>query len=86
MKKIPKTKSASKSLSGIFVHHGALHHALNVPANERIPAKKLAAARKGKYGPRVEREADLAKTYAKHRPGKTGTGKYLKGKAPKRKK
>ncbi|MFZ1074818.1 MAG: hypothetical protein WAN50_00360 [Minisyncoccia bacterium] len=85
MKKIPKTHSASKSLSGIFVHHGALHHALNVPMSERIPAKKLAAARAGKDGPKVRREADLAKTFAKHRPGKTGTGKYLKGKAPKKK-
>lgn len=82
--KVPKkTKSASKALSGIFVHHGALHHALNVPANERIPAKKLAAARKGKDGPKVQREANLAKTFAAHRKGKTGTGKYLKGKSPK---
>jgi hypothetical protein len=46
---------------------GALHRDLGVKAGEKIPAKKLAAARAGKYGAKTERRAELAKTLSKLR-------------------
>lgn len=42
-------------------HPGALHRHLNVPAGEKIPEAKLAAARHSK-NPTVRREAALAHT------------------------
>lgn len=42
---------------------GALHRALGVPEGEKIPAKKMAAARKSE-NPRVRRMAGLAHTLA----------------------
>ena len=43
-------------------HPGALHKQLHVPQGQKIPAKKMAAARAGKDGPLAQKRADLAKT------------------------
>ena len=43
-------------------HPGALHKQLHVPQGQKIPAKKMAAARGGKDGPLAQKRADLAKT------------------------
>jgi hypothetical protein len=42
---------------------GALHRNLGVPAGKKIPAKKLAKARKSS-NPLIRKEANLAKTLA----------------------
>ena len=41
---------------------GALHRQLGVPQGQKIPAKKMAAARAGKEGPLAKKRASLAKT------------------------
>lgn len=46
-------------------HPGALHKQLHVPAGQKIPAKKMAAARAGKDGPLAQKRANLAKTLSK---------------------
>ena len=45
-------------------HPGALHAQLHVPQGQKIPAKKLSAARAGDYGKLAEKRANLAKTMA----------------------
>ena len=47
--------STDKWIQGAIKHPGALHEQLGVPAGEKIPAKKLAAAAKkpGKLGKRA---------------------------------
>ena len=46
---------------------GGLHRSTNTPAGEKIPAKKLAAAKAGKLGPKAAKQAALAKGLAKMR-------------------
>lgn len=48
-------------IAGAIRHPGALHRALHVPAGEKIPAKKLAAASHSS-NPTMRRRANLAKT------------------------
>ncbi len=47
-------------IKGAIKRPGALHKALGVPENDKIPAKKLNAA--AREGGRVGKEANLAKT------------------------
>lgn len=56
-------KNHGKWITGAIKHPGALHKQLGVPAGQKIPAKKLAAAAKkpGKLGKR----ARLAQTLKK---------------------
>lgn len=49
-------------IAGAIKHPGALHRDLGVAMGEKIPGKKLAAARSGKYGKKTEQRANLAKT------------------------
>ena len=49
-----------KWIAGATKHKGALHEALHVPKDEKIPAAKLHAAEK--RGGKVGREARLAET------------------------
>ena len=58
-----KKEEVKKWIKGAIKHKGALHKALGVPAGEKIPAKKLAAAahEPGKLG----KQARLAKTLKK---------------------
>lgn len=53
---------AKKWIKGAIKHPGALHRQLGVPEGEKIPAKKMASARSGAYGPLAEKRAHLAKT------------------------
>jgi hypothetical protein len=39
---------------------GALHRQLGVPAGEKIPASKMAAAKRGDYGPLAQKRANFA--------------------------
>ena len=49
-----------KWIKGAIKHPGALHEALHVPKDQKIPASKLHAAEK--KGGKVGREARLAET------------------------
>lgn len=49
-------------IAGAIKHPGALHEQLGVAADKKIPAKKMSAARSGKYGALAEKRAHLAKT------------------------
>jgi len=48
-------------IKGAIKRPGALHRALGVPQGEKIPAAKLAAAKKSE-NPRLRRQANLAAT------------------------
>jgi hypothetical protein len=54
-------------MSGAVSHPGALHRQLNVPAGQKIPAKKIAAAASSNNA-LLARRARLAQTFAKYRP------------------
>lgn len=49
-------------IAGAIKKPGALHAQLGVPQGQKIPAKKMAAARSGSMGPLAEKRANLAKT------------------------
>jgi hypothetical protein len=51
----------AKWIASAIKHPGALHRSLGVPEGQKIPAKKLAAARHSK-NPTTRRRANLAKT------------------------
>lgn len=46
---------------------GGLHRSLGIPEGEKIGAKRIAAATHSD-NPKTRKEANLAQTYAKHRP------------------
>jgi hypothetical protein len=52
-------------IKGAIKHPGALHRQMGIPAGEKIPAKKLAAA--AEKGGTLGRRARLAQTLAKMR-------------------
>ena len=52
---------AEKWIKSAIKHPGALHRALHVPEGEKIPAKKMAAAKKSE-NPRIKKMAGLAHT------------------------
>jgi hypothetical protein len=54
-------------MQGAVSHPGALHRQLNVPAGQKIPAKKIAAAANSSNA-LLARRARLAQTFAKYRP------------------
>ena len=39
---------------------GGLHRSLGVPQGQKIPASKMAAAKKGSYGPKAQKQANFA--------------------------
>lgn len=51
-------------IKGAIKHPGALHKSLGVPESEKIPAKKLAAA-KNSSNPTTRKRAALAETLKK---------------------
>jgi hypothetical protein len=53
-------------IKGAIKHPGALHRELGVPAGQKIPASKLAAALKSS-NPTVRKRAQFAKTLSKLR-------------------
>ena len=62
---------------------GGLHESLGIPAGQKIPAAKMAAAARGDYGPKAAKQANLAtgmlaagrRTAASNRKGKASGGK-----------
>lgn len=54
-------------IQGAIKKPGSLRKSLGVKKGEDIPASKLNAAAKGKYGPKTEKRAQLAKTLKKMR-------------------
>jgi hypothetical protein len=50
-----------KGKTPIAFKKGGLHASLHVPQDKKIPAKKKAAALKGKYGAKAKRQALFAK-------------------------
>lgn len=48
---------------------GGLHQSLGVPQGKPIPPGKLNSALKGNYGPKAQKQAQLAKGLKKMRPG-----------------
>lgn len=68
-----------KWIKGAIKNPGGLHRALGVPEGEKIPAGKMAAAKRSR-NPRVRRMAALAGTLKKMNHGSTrGERWYGKG-------
>lgn len=60
----PRKKTESLKASGkkpITFEKGGLHRSLGVPADKPIPAKKVAAAARGDFGPKAQKQANFAK-------------------------
>lgn len=64
-----KPKQPKKFIQQAIKRPGALHRALHVPANEKIPEKKIKKAEHSK-NPRLRKEAILADTLKKLRKHK----------------
>ena len=60
---------AEKWIQKAISHPGALHRELGVPEGTKIPAKKLARARKSS-NPLLRKRANLARTLSKMRGGR----------------
>jgi hypothetical protein len=57
----PSAQAAARGAKPITMQKGALHEQLGVPASQKIPASKMAAARAGRYGPKAKARANFAK-------------------------
>ena len=62
-KKTQTIKSSGKK--PITFEKGGLHRSLGVPQGEKIPAKKVAAAARGAYGPKAQKQAQFAQSVLK---------------------
>lgn len=85
------TSKRSSGKSGINIkpsHEGRLHEALGVPAGQKIPAAKLAAAKKS-TNPQIRKEATFAENAKgfSHSSGKPAAAKKTAAKktTPKKK-
>jgi len=58
---------AKKWIQSAIKKPGQLHRDLGVPQGQKIPARKLAAAKRGEYGAAVQKRANLAGTLKKVR-------------------
>lgn len=59
----PKKTQTIKGAAGkdpVTFKKGGLHESLGVPADKPIPASKMAAAAKGEYGPKAQKQANFA--------------------------
>jgi hypothetical protein len=73
----------AKGKTPVTFTRGGLHKSLGVPQGQKIPPAKMAAAANGSYGPKAQKQANLAqgmlavgrKTAAKNRTRKTTTRK-----------
>ena len=61
-----------KALSRVAkkIDKGGLHRSLGIPEGQKIPPSQLQP--KPSDSPKVKRQKALARTFAKHRPGKRG--------------
>lgn len=78
-----KTTISAPGKKPVTFQEGGLHKSLGVPAGEKIPPAKMAAAKAGDYGPKAQAQANMAtgmlaagrKTAAKNRAKKSGGSK-----------
>jgi len=66
-KKVVKTTTVKSPFGSGTMQKGGLHKSVGVPAGQKIPASKLAAAKAGKYGPKAKKQAQMASSLAKIR-------------------
>jgi hypothetical protein len=57
---------AEKWMSHLKISEGGLHRSLHIPASKKIPAARIAEAKRSK-NPRIRKQATLAQTFAKAR-------------------
>lgn len=82
-KKKTQTISGGKGTKPVTFKKGGLHESVGVPQGEKIPASKVAAAKRGDYGPRAKAQANMAtgmlaagrKTAAANKPKKRTASK-----------
>jgi hypothetical protein len=56
---------AKKWIQSAIKRPGQLHRDLGVPQGQKIPPRKMAAAKRGEYGAAVQKRANLATTLRK---------------------
>lgn len=61
-------KEGGKWMQKTEKHKGALHEALGIKQDKKIPAKRLDKATHSK-NPKIKKEVVLAETFRKYRPG-----------------
>ena len=54
------TIKGGKGKAPVSFQEGGLHQSLGVPADQPIPAAKMAAAKAGKFGPKAQKQANFA--------------------------
>jgi hypothetical protein len=70
-----KTTIKSPGKAPVTFEQGGLHKSLGVPEGQKIPPAKMAAAKRGDYGPKAKAQAGMAtgmlaagrRTAARHR-------------------
>jgi hypothetical protein len=62
------TKKSDNWIKDATANKGGLHRSTGTPEGEKIPAAKIAKAKKGAYGPKAKKQAALATTLKKVRP------------------
>ena len=61
-----KTKAKTTTIEGgvgqkpVTFQKGGLHRSVNVPQGQKIPASKIASAKRGDYGPKAKKQAIMA--------------------------
>jgi hypothetical protein len=65
-KKKPSSKGSGKTTISspgkvpVTFAKGGLHRSVSVPQGQKIPAAKMAAAKRGDYGPQAQKQANFA--------------------------
>lgn len=59
-KKKTQTISGGQGKKPVTFKKGGLHESLGVPADQKIPAAKMAKAQAGDYGPKAQKQANMA--------------------------
>lgn len=54
------TIKGGKGQKPVTFSKGGLHRSTNTPAGQKIAASKMAAAKRGDYGPRAVKQANMA--------------------------
>jgi hypothetical protein len=57
---VAKTTMRAKGKKPVSFEKGGLHKSTNTPEGENIPASKLAAAKRGDYGSKAVKQANMA--------------------------
>jgi hypothetical protein len=55
-----RTTIRSKGKKPVSFEKGGLHRSVGTPEGERIPASKMAAAKRGDYGAKAKKQANFA--------------------------